>query len=122
MIGVLLDEHVSGPVIGSALAEYGLDVRAADSDNSLTGASDGELLVVARLERRVLVTNNIKHFSPLTRELAARGEGHHGLIFIPHNIRTSDFGLVISQLRVLLVGSTPDEWWNRVEWTRRRSP
>lgn len=121
MIGVLLDEHVSGPVIGSALADDGLNVRAADSDASLSRAEDSDLFAIARAERRVLVTNNTKDFAPLVRDLANRGEDHFGVIFVPHNIRTRDFGSVIRQLRALLVSSTADDWLNRVEWTHRRS-
>jgi predicted nuclease of predicted toxin-antitoxin system len=121
LIGVLLDEHVSGPVIGSALANDGLSVRAADSDDSLKRAKDSVLFAIARAERRVLVTNNTKDFAPMVRTLADLVEDHFGVIFVPHNIRTRDFGSVIQQLRELLVSSTVDDWLNRVEWTHRRS-
>jgi predicted nuclease of predicted toxin-antitoxin system len=121
LIGVLLDEHVSGPVIGSALADDGLNVRAADTDASLKETEDGDLFAIASAERRVLITNDAKDFAPMIRELADRGQDHSGVIFIPHNIRSRDFGSVISQLRRLLIGSTPDDWLNRVEWTHRHS-
>ncbi|HEX5167149.1 MAG TPA: DUF5615 family PIN-like protein, partial [Thermomicrobiales bacterium] len=73
MIGILLDEHVSGPVIGRALADDGRDVRAADSDETLRESEDRILFAIARAERRLLVTNNTKDFAPMIRKLADRG-------------------------------------------------
>ncbi len=42
------------------------------------------MVSIARAERRAIVTNNVRDFRPLHAELvAAGGEGHAGMVFVP---------------------------------------
>jgi predicted nuclease of predicted toxin-antitoxin system len=53
---LLLDAHLSGRHVGDPLRDDGHDVRAADSELALEGASDEEVLALAIAEGRILVT------------------------------------------------------------------
>jgi len=75
---ILLDAHISGKTVGRALSEGGHDVRALDSE--LEALSDPQVLELAAVEGRVLVTANIRDFEPLLREWAGEGRPHAGVI------------------------------------------
>jgi hypothetical protein len=77
---LLLDEHYS-PRIAQQLRRRGYDVVSVSERAELIGLSDSDLLRVAAAERRAVVTENVADFVELTRQLAARGEDHYGLIF-----------------------------------------
>jgi predicted nuclease of predicted toxin-antitoxin system len=65
---LLLDAHYS-PKVASALRERCHDVAAASERADLREASDSELLAVAASERRALVTEDVRSFMPLVREI-----------------------------------------------------
>jgi hypothetical protein len=81
-VKALLDEQLS-PLIARVLRERGLDVVAAAKRSDLVEASDREILDTARLERRAVVTNDIKDFRPIAAERLADGRGHAGVILAP---------------------------------------
>ena len=81
---ILLDAHISGKTMGRALSEGGHDVRALDSE--LEALSDPQVLELAAVEGRVLVTANIRDFEPLLREWAGEGRPHAGVILVPSSI------------------------------------
>ena len=81
---ILLDAHISGKTVGRALSEGGHDVRALDSE--LEALSDPQVLELAAVEGRVLVTANIRDFEPLLREWAGEGRPHAGVILVPSSI------------------------------------
>lgn len=122
MARILLDEHLSGPVIGKALADEGHDVRDVGSDALLAGAADDVLFEVAATEERVVVTANIRDFVPLASRYISGGQDHAGLILIPASIRNEDFGALVNGLRNLLEGTSQQEWVNRVHWLSKRKP
>lgn len=116
---LLLDAHVSGRVVGKALAGEGHDVRALDSEMELEGLSDPEVLELAAAEGRVLVTANIRDFEPLLREWAGESRPHSGVILVPASVKNEAFGVLISGIQETLAGITQEGWVVRVEWLRR---
>ncbi len=80
---LLLDEMLS-PALAVALRARGHDVVAIRERPDWQGASDPEVISLARAQSRAIVTNNVRDFRPLHAELlAAGGSGHAGFIFVP---------------------------------------
>lgn len=101
---LLLDEHYSA-AIAVQLREAGHEVAAVQGDAALEDCDDAVLMQAAGTRGRALLTNNVRHFAPLAREWAARGEHHFGLIFtsdesMPRSRRT--IGLYVERLDELL--------------------
>lgn len=119
MTRVLLDEHISGKVIGKALEEHGHDVRAISGDKGLEGLEDEDVLDLAVSEKRVLVTANVADFMPLIIGLSEAEKSHTGCIFIPNSFSNEDFGPLIFAINRELEGVSQDEWTDRVGWARR---
>lgn len=120
MVRVLLDEHVSGRVIGASLSEDGHEVRAVDSEESLKGLPDETLLELAARERRVLITANARDFVPLIQQRVSGGRSHAGVVLIPASIRSEHFGALVGGLRSMFAGEEdPESWMERVVWLRR---
>lgn len=114
-----MDAHVSGRTVSKALIGGGHDVRALDSEIELEGLSDPEVLKLAAVEGRVLVTANIRDFEPLLREWAGENRLHSGVILVPSSVRNEAFGVPISGLEKMLADTTQEQWVDRVEWLRR---
>lgn len=76
---LLLDEHFS-PEIARQLRARGHDVDAARERPELHGLTDADLLEVARVERRALLTENVADFMELHRRALVAGT-HAGLVF-----------------------------------------
>lgn len=101
---LLLDEMLSAR-IAEQLRERGHDARAISGDPLVQGASDPEVLALARTERRALVTNNLVDFRPLHHAaIAPGGEGHSGMIFLPGGYRRTkaDVGRIVAALETVL--------------------
>lgn len=111
-----MDHHVSGRVVGGALAEDGHDVRTLDSERKFEGLADRHVLSLAASEGRVLVTANAKDFMVL----ATGGEEHAGMVLVPSSVPTSDFGALIHGIRQALADTGQEDWVSRVEWLRKR--
>jgi predicted nuclease of predicted toxin-antitoxin system len=92
-VRLLLDAHVSGPRVGRRLQEAGHDVRALDQEPALEGLDDEEVLALARDEKRILVTHNIRDFPAILREWAAMGRSHAGTILV-YGIDHREFNLI----------------------------
>jgi hypothetical protein len=97
-------------------------VRALDSEIELEGLSDPEVLELAAVEGRVLVTANIRDFEPLLREWSSESRAHAGVILVPSSVRNEAFGVLISGVQKTLASTTQEEWANRVEWLRKARP
>ena len=107
---LLLDE-MSSPAIARALRDRGHDAVAVAEQPEWRALSDVEVIAVARRERRVVVTANIRDFRPLHHELVApSGAGHAGLVLVPtsYRLRRQDVGRLVAGLEALLQ-SHPDE-------------
>jgi hypothetical protein len=81
-VKALLDEQLSDQ-IARLLRERGLDVQAIVERSDLLQAPDREVMRVASVEDRAVVTNNIKDFRPIAAERLTSGQGHAGLILLP---------------------------------------
>jgi len=79
-VRLLLDE-MHAPAVAAWLRDLGWDVVAVKERPDLVGLADPDLLMASTADRRPLVTENIKDFVALDRQLAARGEHHAGIAF-----------------------------------------
>jgi len=101
---LLLDEHFS-PEIARQLRDRGHDVIAA-RERVAGGRSDRNLLALAVLERRAIVTENVGDFVELHRAAIITGTAHFGIIFtsqreFPRTRRAT--GRMVHALEALLV-------------------
>ncbi len=113
---LILDAHISGPVVGEALRRKGHDVFPVDQRPDLEGLSDKDLLALAVAEGRILVTANVRHFLPLITEMDVRGETHPGCILVSRSVRSENFGIIISGVGIMLEGISQEDWRDRVAW------
>lgn len=101
---LLLDEMLS-PAIARELRARGHDVQAVAEHPDRAALSDPEVMLLARTERRVIVTNNVRDFRPLHAEaVTPGGPGHFGMIFMSGNYKRSknDIGRIIADLEAKL--------------------
>ena len=77
---LLLDEMHS-PAVAATLRGEGFDVVAVKERPDLIGSPDLDLMTAAGREGRVIVTENVKDFAPLQRELAVAGETPASVVF-----------------------------------------
>ena len=101
---LLLDEMLS-PAIARQLRSRGHDVEPVAGNPDREALSDPEVLALARVEHRAIVTNNLRDFRPLHHEaITPGGAGHFGMIFIPSSYRRTkaDAGKIIAALEVIL--------------------
>ncbi len=83
---LLLDEMFS-LVVARELRSRGHDVAAIKERPEWRAMSDPDVVSLARGEQRAIVTNNVRDFRPLHADLvAAGGEGHPGMVFVPANV------------------------------------
>jgi predicted nuclease of predicted toxin-antitoxin system len=109
-VRLLLDAHVSGPVVGRRLEANGHDVGALDQEPALEGLDDDEVLALATRERRVLITHNVSDFPRILREWAASGRSHVGMMLV-YGIDHREFDLVVRGIeRWLERRPTEAEW------------
>lgn len=90
---LLLDAHVSGPVVGQSLQTAGHDVFPIDAHPELEGLHDQELLGLAAAEHRIFVTHNVADFPSILREWSAADRSHSGIILV-YGIGHNEFDLL----------------------------
>ena len=90
---LLLDAHVSGPSVGRRLEGDGHDVLALDQEPALEGLDDDDVLALAAIEQRILVTHNVADFPRVLRAWAAAQRTHPGVILV-YGIDHSEFALI----------------------------
>lgn len=115
---LLLDVHVSSRKLGRALNERGHDVHALDTDELNKELDDAEILELAAVEERILLTHNIKDFAPELRRRQESGRRHAGciLVTLPHTA----CGEILRQIDLLLVElPAPSQWRDRAVWLSR---
>lgn len=115
---IILDAHISGVRVGTALEGMGDNVRAVDQEQDLERLPDEILFGLAVAEGRVLVTHNVKDFSRLLKERPPE-RSHPGLILIPRSVKLNDFGTMISGIQRMLSDLSQEDWIDRVEWIKR---
>jgi Domain of unknown function (DUF5615) len=94
---LLLDAHVSGRRIGAALREREHDVLAVADTRDLDGCPDDQLLEIASVEQRILVTFDAADFPRICRQWLEAGTSHHGCAVIV-GIRHHEFGAIMRAL------------------------
>lgn len=107
---LLLDAHVSGPSVGGPLRTKGHDVRALSEERQLEGLPDGEVLMLATEDERILVTHNVAHFPKILQEWAAAGRSHAGVILV-YGIDHREFGLIVRGVERRLTQRPRHEDW-----------
>jgi predicted nuclease of predicted toxin-antitoxin system len=106
---LLLDENLS-PRVAQALCVDGIDAVHL-RDRSLLGATDAQVLELAYIEDRVLVTVNVADFVKLAR---AR-ELHPGIVLIQDGALLAAEQLVVIKHAVEILQGEPD-LVNRLLW------
>jgi nucleoside-diphosphate-sugar epimerase len=109
-VRLFLDAHVSGRRVARALRRRGHDVRAADEERALDGMTDDDLLALAAVEGRILVTFNVADFPRIVRRWAEEGRAHTGCAIIV-GVDHSEFGTIIR-----LIERTPAARPEQREW------
>jgi predicted nuclease of predicted toxin-antitoxin system len=100
VIRLLLDEMI-GAKIADQLRTRGYDVYSVVEHVELRSMPDADVLEMATLEDRVLVTLNIVDFQILDRAWASQGRIHGGIVFIStakYRQSRSFVGLVVTAL------------------------
>lgn len=119
---LMLDVHLSGPVVVGGLTERGHDVLAVDQSPELRELEDPDLLRLAWEEDRILVTANVGDFMEEVAAWAHAGESHAGLILVTYQVSRDRFGLLIRSTEALLEGTTQAQWRDRIRWLRPTRP
>lgn len=122
---LLIDEMYS-PEVAERLRDRGHDAVSAQERTDLTAAADADVVRLMQLERRVIVTNNHRHFAPLAHVALQGGETFHGILF------TSDKSLPRSKRKIPVMVDLLEELLKRhrgdeklaagIEWLAPASP
>jgi hypothetical protein len=102
---LLLDEHYPPEIAQQLRLRFGHDVVAVAERSELRSKLDDELLEIARLEQRALVTENLRHFARLARHAFVEEREHFGLVLVsPRRFRHAGSGLgaLVAALDTLL--------------------
>lgn len=104
------------PTAAERLRERGIDALAVKESPELTGRDDADVLALAALDRRILVTENVADFAVLARTVE-----HVGMVFchprrfprVPHHL-----GRFVAALAALAVAPPAGlgsgdavQWW-----------
>lgn len=112
---LLLDEHYSY-TIAEELRRRGVDAVAVQQERpDLEGRDDDVVFRTATVERRVVVTNNVRDYAPLVEDFGLRGETHFGVIFTDDATfpRThAGIGLMVRALAAFVEGFPDDDLLN----------
>lgn len=117
---LLLDEHYP-PALAELLTASGVDAMHL-RDLGLQGASDEAVLEAATAGERALVTNNVRHFVPITRRWEAEGRTDAGLVFtrdssLPRS--ASGVGALAQALEALMAERGPRRLAGLTAWLQR---
>lgn len=116
---LLLDAHISGPKVAVALRDAGYDVLSADERRSLDGWTDEELLELAAVEGRIMVTFDLKDFPLILRRWAESGRNHAGCVLVT-GLDHNEFGALIRLLkRTFDQRPAEKEWIDRAVFLSR---
>jgi Domain of unknown function (DUF5615) len=111
-VRLFLDAHIFGPRIATALRDSRHDVRAADEERELDGASDEELLSLAAGEGRIFVTFDVKDFPLIVRRWAEAGREHAGCAIVV-GIDHGEFGAILEAVgRQPMARPQQSDWAN----------
>lgn len=106
---LLLDEMLS-PGIAEQLSRAGCDATATSARADLRGMPDADLLEFAAREKRILVTDNIRDFVPLSHAWTGLGRTHPGIILISSKTFPMTRGRSALITRALLERCAQQDW------------
>lgn len=106
---LLLDEMLP-PTVAEHLTGEGCDTEAVCARPDLRGAPDADVLEAATREGRVLVTDNIRDFAPLSGTWAGQGRTHPGIVLISSRIFPMTRGRSVRIAAALLARCRSDDW------------
>jgi nucleoside-diphosphate-sugar epimerase len=115
---LLLDVHHSRHA-AERLRNQGHDVVAATDDESLRDAADEELLALATVDSRVVVSENVKDFDRLVRQWAESGTHHAGVIFTsPRRFHRGSSAYPDNLVKALgaFLATAPEQFTDQVHW------
>jgi hypothetical protein len=116
---LLLDAHVSGRRIGAALRVREHDVLAVAEERDLDGCPDEELMELATLQRRIMVTFDVADFPRICHEWLEAGKSHYGCAVVV-GIRHHEFGAIVRALEgAFETRPDPQDWHNRMVFVSR---
>jgi len=96
-----LDENIS-PVVASELRKKGIDVVSAYEIKSC-GLSDRKQFELAIIEKRILITYDVRDFIELGKEYLTKGKEHSGLILVSNKtIPHRNIGKLISAIKKIV--------------------
>ncbi|MBI2865634.1 MAG: DUF5615 family PIN-like protein [Chloroflexi bacterium] len=113
---LLLDSHVA-TAVAQQLRDRGVDALALAEwlDGNYRKADDEALLMMALLDRRVLVTYDLRTIPKFLKRLAEVGQHHGGVLLVHRNtIRPNDVGELVAALSELAAQRGGDDWQDRV--------
>ncbi len=120
---LLLDAHFD-PAVAEAPREHGYDVVSVlDLGPDRYQASDAELLAFASVERRAIVTCNVRDFVLLHALWAGEERSHAGIVLVhARTIPEGDRGAEILALEDLLhTHPQPEDLTDTLLWLRAKS-
>jgi predicted nuclease of predicted toxin-antitoxin system len=109
-VRLLLDAHVSGPSVGGPLRQRGHDVLALSEETRYEALPDEDVLALAAIEGRILVTHDIADFPAILRSWAEGGRSHAGVILV-YGIGHAEFGLIVRGIERWLGVRPRQEGW-----------
>lgn len=119
---IVLDAQISGRGVAEQLREQGHDVLAVVDRHDLDGATDEDLLRLAGVEERVVVTFNVRDFAPLVARYTATEGGHRGCVLVStKTFAPNEFGRIARALLALFMElPDPGDWQDKVVWLSSR--
>jgi hypothetical protein len=115
---LLLDVHHSRRA-AERLRDEGHDVVAAAEDQTLRDAADEELLSLASIADRALVTENVRDFDRLARLWAESGTHHAGVIFTsPRRFHRGSSAYPDNLVKALgaFLATAPKQFTDPIQW------
>lgn len=113
-------DQLYSPQIAEDLRAEGFDVISVAERPELEGMSDPELLAAMTIERRALLTENVRDFAPLIDQIGAAGDSHFGMVYSSHSRMprsNATIGVFVRALSALMRRYPGDEdLRDRVEW------
>lgn len=107
---LLLDEHIN-PEVARQLRKKRYDVVSVEEER-MREASDEDLLVFATIQRRSLVTYNVRDFQLLMAEWHRAGKHHMGIILVSEkNVSQKSVGPLVRALEKLLDSAPRSPDW-----------
>jgi predicted nuclease of predicted toxin-antitoxin system len=107
---VLLLDEMLPPALAEHLTAAGCETLAISADPALRGIPDDQVLALAAEHGRILVTDNIRDFVPLSNMWVAQGRSHPGILLISSRSFPMTSSRVGGIARALLRRHEADVW------------